>query len=543
MVCALGVIDRPAGAAEDRSGDDAARSLALTMPTFSERFQIIGRLGGGGMGVVWHAHDATLNRAVAVKQLVLPSGLDEAESRVARERAFREARAAAALRHPGIIAVHDVVRGDDGGPWIVMELIRGRSLDEEIRRSGPLPQRRVAEIGLSIMEALRAAHAQGVLHRDVKPANIMLGDDGRVILTDFGIASMAGDPSLTRTGALIGSPGFIAPERLREEAVGPESDVWSLGAALYAAVEGRAPYERDTPMASLGAVISEPVPRPRRAGELTALLVRMLEKDPVRRLPADAAEQALRRAAAGRPTRLTVPSAWPSRRRRLIAAAAASVAVAATAIAVTLVATQGPASSGRRSPTPTATATSPAAVLSAVDYCGLLTSAQANAIIPGGRPSRDGTSSDELRACTWTSKAQHRALDLGPPRNHYLKATVLEAHADFSGLRNLKAETIGGETGGCDVQWSRPSIGLKDDCAKHTEPRDVAGIGEEAFAYELTGGPAKPIEATVILRVGNVLAEVDLEMPTPATAGSAVQRALDTAHLVAQALGRKVHGG
>jgi serine/threonine protein kinase len=182
---------------------------------------------------------------------------------------------AAQLRHPGIITVHDVVE-EDGRPWIVMELLSGRSLEQ----ADPMPPERAARVGLEVLSALRAAHAQGVLHRDVKPANIFQRDDGRIVLTDFGIASLDGDASLTRTGALMGSPAFMAPERARGEPGGPESDLWSLGITLYALVERRTPFSRETVMGTLSAVLTAPPAPPRSAGPLAPVLLALLTKDP-----------------------------------------------------------------------------------------------------------------------------------------------------------------------------------------------------------------------------------------------------------------------
>lgn len=516
------------------------------IPTFSERYRLLGPLGRGGMGVVWRAHDETLNREVAVKQVVLPPGLGAADRRTARERALREARAAAVLRHPGIVAVHDVVPGEDG-PWIVMELISGRSLDEEIGRHGPLPPQRVAGIGLAVLGALGAAHAQGVLHRDVKPANIMLADGGRVVLTDFGIASLAGDPSLTSTGTLIGSPGFIAPERLRERVPGPESDIWSLGATLYAAVEGRAPFERETPMATLGAVLTESPPPARRAGPLEALLLRMLDKDPVRRLPAEAVDQALRRVVAGEPTRLTVPAVRPEGRRRRIllavGAAAAVAVVAATAVTVTLAGgsdrphgrVTAPASAGG----PVAR-TSAARLLGTVDYCDLLSPSQAVSLVAGARRTSEAVPGGPAR-CAWVGKARHEVLELGAPSGRRPAGTVAEAHEDFAGVRNRDLSRA--DPGGlrCPVKWSRPDAGIGDDCARQTPIRDLRGVGEEAFAFELAGDPGSPVQATVVLRVSNAL--VAVTFMSPSGGRPARTQVLTAAGQVARTLARKAGGG
>ncbi|MET7336280.1 serine/threonine-protein kinase [Nonomuraea sp. NPDC005650] len=254
------------------------------------RYSLMSQLGQGGMGTVWLAVDELLRQQVAVKEVRLPPDLDEASRAELTERTLREARAAARLRsHPSIVTVHDVVM-DSGRPWIVMELVNGRSLDRIVREDGPLPPAQTAWIGRHMLDALAAAHAMGVLHRDVKPGNVLLTQDGRVLLTDFGIATVAGDAALTQTGLLNGSPGYIAPERLRGEADGPEADLWSLGATLYMAVEGRAAYTGPNAAAVMAAVLlREPTP-PQRAGSLTPVLAALLEKDPQRRCgPAQAA--------------------------------------------------------------------------------------------------------------------------------------------------------------------------------------------------------------------------------------------------------------
>ncbi|MGH3380244.1 MAG: serine/threonine-protein kinase, partial [Actinoallomurus sp.] len=254
------------------------------------RYRLAEPLGRGGMGTVWRAYDHVLGRTVAVKELSLPRGIAADHRAALCERAIREARVSSRLRHGSIIRVHDVIAEDDR-PWIVMELLTGRALDE----AGPLPPGRVAEVGLAVLAALGAAHAQGVLHRDVKPGNIFLCDDGRVVLADFGIATLVGDTSLTASGGLVGSPGYIAPERLRTDHAGPPSDLWSLGAALYTAVEGRPPFDRRT----VAAVLTEEPRPPERAGPLGPVLSAMLAKDPARRPPADVTATWLRRVAGG----------------------------------------------------------------------------------------------------------------------------------------------------------------------------------------------------------------------------------------------------
>jgi serine/threonine protein kinase len=248
------------------------------------------------MGTVWHARDEVLGRDVAVKEVILPHGFSDEEREIQHKRTFREARTAARLSHPGVVTVYDVVE-EDGRPWIVMELIRSRSLQEQIKQDGALPPRRVAEIGRQMLGALSAAHEAGILHRDVKPSNVLVTHNRttRAVLTDFGIARAQSDATLTQTGMLIGSPAYIAPERARGRVAVPASDLWSLGVTMYAAVEGRSPFERPDAMASLVAVLTdEPAPAP-NAGPLRPVIEGLLRKDPAERLTAGEAAAMLDR--------------------------------------------------------------------------------------------------------------------------------------------------------------------------------------------------------------------------------------------------------
>ncbi|MBX6384036.1 MAG: protein kinase [Microbispora sp.] len=269
------------------------------------RYHLLEPIGRGGMGVVWRAHDDLLDRTVAVKEVLYhPTSAEDRET--FNRRTIREARAAGRIDHPNVVVVHDVIE-EDGRPWIVMQLVRARSLGRLLREEGPLPPERVAAIGLQVLDALRTAHAAGVLHRDVKPENVLLSGENRVVLTDFGIATMPEEPGLTVTGGLTGTPAFLPPERLNGEPATPESDLWSLGATLYAAVEGRTPFERNTPVATLAAILhDEPAP-PRRAGALTPVLEGLLRKDPARRM--GAAEAAALLAAAVTPGHAAAPDA------------------------------------------------------------------------------------------------------------------------------------------------------------------------------------------------------------------------------------------
>ncbi|MFI0965295.1 serine/threonine-protein kinase [Streptomyces sp. NPDC021080] len=247
------------------------------------RYRLGDVLGRGGMGTVWRAEDETLGRTVAVKELRFPSAIDEDEKRRLITRTLREAKAIARIRSNGAVTVFDVV-DEDNRPWIVMELIGGKSLAEVIREDGLLTPRRAAEVGLAILDVLQAAHREGILHRDVKPSNVLIDHDGRVVLTDFGIAQVEGDPSITSTGMLVGAPSYISPERARGHKPGPAADLWSLGGLLYASVEGVPPYDKGSAIATLTAVMTEPVEKPKNAGPLENVIYGLLAKDPEQRL-------------------------------------------------------------------------------------------------------------------------------------------------------------------------------------------------------------------------------------------------------------------
>ncbi|MGW4801091.1 serine/threonine-protein kinase [Nonomuraea sp. NPDC004297] len=262
----------------------------------SNRYRLIEPLGEGGMGVVWRAYDELLDRTVAIKE-VRYTGVGDAKRAELNRRTIREARAAGRLDHPSVVVIHDVVE-EDGRPWIVMQLVRSRSLAQVIGESGPLRTGQVAVIGGRVLDALRAAHATGVLHRDVKPENVLLADDGRVVLTDFGIASMETEAGLTATGGLVGTPAYMPPERLNGDPARPESDLWSLGATLYAAVEGRPPFKRDSWAATVAAVLRDKPEPPARAGVLEPVIMGLLHRDPAARMPAARAALLLHEAAA-----------------------------------------------------------------------------------------------------------------------------------------------------------------------------------------------------------------------------------------------------
>jgi serine/threonine protein kinase len=268
----------------------------MTGRVIAGRYNLQHPIGRGAMGVVWRARDQLLDRDVAVKEVVISALIGADERRNAYQRTLREARTAARLSHRGVVAVYDVAE-EDGRPWIVMELVPSQSLDQVLVVEGRLPPARAGRIGQQLLSALAAAHTAGVLHRDVKPSNVLIatsktgeGWDERAVLTDFGIAQFEGDPRLTQTGMVMGSPGFTAPERIRGSDATPASDLWSLGATIYAAVEGRGPYEqRGGAITTMSAIINEDAPVAPHAGKLAPLIAALLRRDPAGRPSAAAA--------------------------------------------------------------------------------------------------------------------------------------------------------------------------------------------------------------------------------------------------------------
>ncbi|MER5215082.1 serine/threonine-protein kinase [Streptomyces sp. NPDC002838] len=265
----------------------------------SGRYRLADTIGSGGMGRVWRAHDEVLHRAVAIKELTAALYVSESDQERLLARTRAEARAAARINHSAVVTVHDVLE-HDGRPWIVMELVEGRSLADAVKERGRVEPTEAARIGLWVLRALRAAHSAGVLHRDVKPGNVLLSEDGRVLLTDFGIAQIEGDTAITRTGEVVGSVDYLAPERVRGHDPGPASDLWALGATLYTAVEGRSPFRRTSPIGTMQAVVEEEPAQPVNAGPLGPVITAMLRKGPADRPSAAEAEQMLAEAAEGR---------------------------------------------------------------------------------------------------------------------------------------------------------------------------------------------------------------------------------------------------
>ena len=282
----------PAGFGNASSGRTAPGTM------IGGRYALRAAVGHGGMGTVWRAVDTLLRRDVAVKEVVSPPGMAPSDRDAMYERTLREARAAAALSHPAVVQVYDVVT-ENGRPWIVMELLDARSLADMVIEDGPLAPRAVAKIGIALLGALEVAHAAGVLHRDVKPANVLIAADGRCVLTDFGVARMPTDVQLTTPGMVLGSPHFISPERAMGGPFGPPSDLFSLGVTLYTAVEGRPPFDRGDPIETMHAVVEDPPAPMSRSGALGNVLYGLLEKDPHRRFDVATARALLRELLAG----------------------------------------------------------------------------------------------------------------------------------------------------------------------------------------------------------------------------------------------------
>jgi serine/threonine protein kinase len=507
------------------------------------RYRLLRTLGQGGMGTVWLAQDELLHREVAVKELRLPPSLDPAGRAEACRRSVREAMAAAQLRDPGIIKVHDVLTEHDR-PWIVMELLRGRNLEDAVRSGGPWPPEQVAHLGLRLLAALSVAHAQGVQHRDVKPANVFLTDDGRTVLTDFGIARMDDQATMTQAGLLIGSPGFIAPERLRGERGGPESDLWSLAATLYATAEGAPPYAGGSPMMVLREVLTNP-PRPlRRAGHLGPVLLRMLAGEPAGRLSAGELHRHLESVAAGRRA-LTAPPG-PRRKNLTLAMVVAGVCAVVAAVTVLVVAMKPP----QPSPTPvtqrssapaetatTAISTSPkprpketARFLLPIDFCTLLTAEQVAELVPeaaskGGK--RDG------EGCEWTSRGVGVSAEPLQVDEEFWAGVPEAAEEAFINKKNSRAAESG------TISWRWPAIGLKDYVRSiGGVSRPLEGVGEEATTYDLLSRKTRQVERSfVVFRLSNLLVQVSYIDANKIGKNAAIQDgAVKTARWVADAI-------
>ncbi|MEO3796113.1 serine/threonine-protein kinase [Nonomuraea sp. B10E15] len=493
------------------------------------RYQLIAQIGRGGMGVVWRAHDTVIGREVAIKQVHLPANLSPDDHARLRERTLHEARVAVQVRHPAVVAIHDVVV-EGAEPWIVMELVKGRSLDEVVKSGGPLSPQWAASIGLFVLSALAAAHTRGLLHRDVKPGNVLLADDGRILLSDFGIAIRAGGQ---QGGAPMGTPGYTAPEALTEEpgrAAGPAADLWSLGATIYTAVEGVPPFARPTAMATHGAVMTEPPRPPQRAGALGPVLMRLLEKEPARRQDTVALRAALQPLTGG--TAATMPAgshqaSWVLPRLPVYGSAAAVLAVFVTAVALILTTTPpatsttlastaapttpptapttapttatGPTTTAPTgTPAPTATGTpvarTPGKFTAIPRPCQLLTRDQATEVV-----GKYLTSSVEPTVkCTWARSRDDKSLSLNltlflyPQQGDGYETKLAEEHVQ--GAR-AKAETEAGRGGSGGEQG---------------EVFEITGAGDGAVGWEKSETTFSTKKSSVysVFRTSNIVGEI-----------------------------------
>ncbi|MFE7173801.1 serine/threonine-protein kinase [Streptomyces sp. NPDC057616] len=425
------------------------------------RYRLVELVGRGGMGAVWRAEDVQLARQVALKRLHTPPHLSAAEVTTLYERIRREARSAARITHPNVVVVHDVV-DDDGQPCIVMEYVSAGTLGDALADGRTLAPAEAARVGLGVISAVRAAHAVGVLHRDIKPGNVLLGADGRVVLTDFGIAQTAGTSTLTQTGEMIGSIDFMAPERVRGLRPGPASDLWSLGATLYQAVEGHLPYRRDTAMETAYAVAVDP-PRPmRQAGSLGPLVEALLSKDPADRPTAEQTEQALRaigsevrptvvaaaaegaRQVAPEGTRQVVPAAAPKRarrpKRRVLVTTATVLAAAAAAATLATASHQAGRDGAETGPSSPSVSPSP---LPAGHH--LVRDAQLDAAfpVPDGWKKKKGSSDDEVTYADPTGLAGVTVGMVDPAGAHpvgHFKDIEANTKANYPTYRRLRMQ-------------------------------------------------------------------------------------------------------
>ncbi|MFG1701719.1 serine/threonine-protein kinase [Nonomuraea sp. M3C6] len=460
------------------------------------RYSLLRPLGAGGMGKVWLARDEMLDRDVAVKELTLPEGMSPKERADSVKRAVREAQATARLRHPGIVALHDVVVEHER-PWLVMELLRGRTLGETVREFGPMPADYAARIGADVLEALTVAHAQGLQHRDVKPGNVFLTESGRVVLTDFGIARQEGQATLTEQGLMIGSPGFIAPERLDGQPGGPASDLWSLGATLYVALTGAPAYEGSAAQ-RLRATLTQPVPV--APGPLGPLLAAMMAQQPGARPGPRVLADALRQVAAGgQAPRLPVNQdvTAPGKVRRggraalwIVAAAVLVVGAGTTGFVILTSQDDGV----------------PAAFNVPMDVCTLIGPQEVGRLLRTQSPPKGQPGADEVGPkCGWPIPGSGVGLQVQKDSDTVdpWSMTAVSARALFQNQQRYWAKYD-------EVDWTWPEIGVKDATkAKRTPVHQVGGVGQEAFGFELKGTTGRVLSAYVYYRLANLVVSVE----------------------------------
>ncbi|MFF5113171.1 serine/threonine-protein kinase [Streptosporangium sp. NPDC000509] len=511
------------------------------------RYRLLNPLAEGGAGTVWLATDETLGRDVAVKEVRLPPDLDPARRQEIFASALREANLAARLKHPSIVTVHDVIIDRDQ-PWLVMELLSGTSLEQTVRDRSPLPAHQVARIGVGILSALGAAHTAGVVHHDVKPGNVFLTRTGKAVLTDFGFAVADGEATSGRTGHLVGSPNYIAPERLRGERGGPASDLWSLGATLYFAVEGVPPHPAESPIAAIGRVLTEPPRPPERAGELGALLTRMLDPVPETRPSFESVARSLGELASGRtatgtpaappvpppspaPVSVLPPTSRLSRTARWAAVETAGIAVVvAVTFGVTFLLTSNPTAAEKR----VRLSESPGAFATPVDVCALVPGSMARQLLPAlageGKPTNDG-------GCQWATSGM--GLEVRPSGADQWGKSPRQAHELFV---NRRHEVIpSGENA-----WSWPEIQAGIRSSRSTAPMAVEPVGDEAFGYDVYENrkTGRLEQSYVVVRVDNLVLDVGYTVVDGSKDGPAIQAgAHTTATWVANALNKQKASG
>ncbi|MFF5209490.1 serine/threonine-protein kinase [Streptosporangium sp. NPDC000396] len=510
----------------------------------ASRYRLLNPLAEGGMGTVWLAADETLGRDVAVKEVRLPADLDPVQRQEICAAALREANLAARLKHPSIVTVHDVIVEQDR-PWIVMELLSGASLEQAVRGRQPLPVHQAARVGVGVLSALVAAHAAGVVHRDVKPSNIFLTRTGRAVLTDFGIAVVEGDATAGHTNRLVGSPNYIAPERLRGERGDPRSDLWSLGATLYFAVEGLPPHPAETPISAISRVLTEPPRPPERAGPMGPLLTLMLDPRPEARPSFDAVAQALQELALGRfdavaqalqefttgqPAAATPPPPSPEPapvpavrapvppRGRAAVWAAVEVAVVAAVIGTTMGVmrlTAAPATPDK----PARLSEKPGAFATPVDMCKLVPAAKVKELLPAlsapGQPTNDG-------GCQWTTPGV--GLEVHPSgTDKQWGKSPRQAHELFVNRRNSTLPS--GQNA-----WSWSGIQAGPRSSRMTGPLGVKPVGEEAFGYDYYENrkTGRLEQSHVVFRVDNLVIDAGYAVVNGSKDGAAVQAGAHT---------------
>ncbi|WP_080041186.1 serine/threonine-protein kinase [[Actinomadura] parvosata] len=460
------------------------------------RYSLLRPLGAGGMGKVWLARDEMLDRDVAVKELTLPEGMSDKERHDLVTRAVREAQAMARLRHPGIVALHDVVVEQER-PWLVMELLRGRTLADTVREFGPMPPDYAARVGADVLEALMAAHAQGMQHRDVKPGNVFLTESGRVVLTDFGIARQEGQATLTEQGLMIGSPGFIAPERLEGEPGGPASDLWSLGATLHVALRGVPAYEGSAAQ-RIRATLTQPVPA--MQGPLGPVVTAMMAYRPAARPDPRVVLQALRQVAAGGPAPqlpvnadVTAPRAAGRRRRATLWIAAGAAVLAAAGATTFVLLDRGDAGAAGAFTVP-------------MDVCTLIDQQEVGRLLRTQSPPKGQPDSDEVGPkCGWPLPGTGVGLQVQKDSDTVDPWSMTESSARtlFQNQQRYWAKYD-------SIDWTWPEIGVKKSMrAARTPVRQLSGVGEEAFGFELKGPTGRVVSAHVYYRLANLVVNVE----------------------------------